>query len=570
MMKAVVVSSIVLVATPFLIDAFVLSPLNGHTKHSSIEQQKCLKALVQISNKASFAFVSTKLYSSKSSSSNEALRIPSNNDNDLKSLFDDFCDNQGMMTFTTLKTVPFFGEILEEGDLGEDELMEFWMVASNDSNVSNSKIDFNGFCQLYQSVDNLFEEYDSSLMGTDKSKLDDDKPSVLAIFAELCDDKGLVSKEKLLQWDEITQLFDDGLLGQDEFESMWNKVMGENEEMNAIQFLDFNAILDELFVIEEEEEEDILAITGEDSSPEEIFRKLADKNSLVGFEELQKWGELKQVLDDGELLMDELQLMFYAVPKAPGSADKIDMDGFLSLYYAIDSLFEEFGDGEVSLNSTPKSQTRQKLLEVLEKFAPENFDSSDNDDENEKELPCGLTCDEKTEATIMDLVTKLEAESTNLVRSSGVSLSETDLAGEWDLMFTNSGMMKFNKGLSGLGGSFPNGRFGGLKQKLTSTKYLTDVEYVERIEVNPEISSFDVKISGDWVLKRSVSLLTGDPTVLLSVEPDKVVYGPTSTRADHWKSVRAMNLLDVTYLDEDLRIMRGNTSTNTIFVFKRV
>jgi len=116
-----------------------------------------------------------------------------------------------------------------------------------------------------------------------------------------------------------------------------------------------------------------------------------------------------------------------------------------------------------------------------------------------------------------------------------------------------------------------NHNYGYLKTHLLyHFRYLTDVEYVERIEVNPEISSFDVKISGDWVLKRSVSLLTGDPTVLLSVEPDKVVYGPTSTRADHWKSVRAMNLLDVTYLDEDLRIMRGNTSTNTIFVFKRV
>jgi hypothetical protein len=99
---------------------------------------------------------------------------------------------------------------------------------------------------------------------------------------------------------------------------------------------------------------------------------------------------------------------------------------------------------------------------------------------------------------------------------------------------------------------------------------MTDVEYVERIKVNPDVSSFDVTISGDWELKQSVSLLTGKPTVLLNVEPDKVVYGPTSTRADHWKSVRAMNLLDITYLDNDLRIMRGNTSINTIFVFQRV
>jgi hypothetical protein len=129
-------------------------------------------------------------------------------------------------------------------------------------------------------------------------------------------------------------------------------------------------------------------------------------------------------------------------------------------------------------------------------------------------------------------------------------------------------MMKFNKGLSGLGSTL--GKFHGLVQNLRASKYLSDVEYVERIQTTAEAASFDVTITGDWKLKRSVSLLTGDPTIQLVVEPDRVNYGPTSTRADHWKSVRSMNLLDVTYLDDDLRIMRGNTSTETIFIFQRI
>ena len=130
--------------------------------------------------------------------------------------------------------------------------------------------------------------------------------------------------------------------------------------------------------------------------------------------------------------------------------------------------------------------------------------------------------------------------------------------------------MKFNKGLSGLGGSFPNGKFGGLKQTLKSTAILSDVEYSEFIEVNPSASSFNVKIDGNWDLRRSTSLFTGDPSIVLSVEPNRVTYGPTSTRADHWKSLGPMNMLDVTYLDDEIRIMRGNTAVDTVFIFKRL
>jgi len=99
---------------------------------------------------------------------------------------------------------------------------------------------------------------------------------------------------------------------------------------------------------------------------------------------------------------------------------------------------------------------------------------------------------------------------------------------------------------------------------------MTDVEYIERIEVNPSSASFDVIVSGDWDLSQSVSLFTGAPSTVMTVEPARVMYGPTSTRADHWKSLGPMNMLDVTYLDDDLRVMRGNTATDAIFVFQRV
>jgi hypothetical protein len=67
-----------------------------------------------------------------------------------------------------------------------------------------------------------------------------------------------------------------------------------------------------------------------------------------------------------------------------------------------------------------------------------------------------------------------------------------------------------------------------------------------------------------------MSLFTGSKTVILNVVPDKVKYGLTSTRADHWKSLGPTNRLDLSYLDDDLRVMRGCTSSDTIFVFKKI
>jgi len=105
-------------------------------------------------------------------------------------------------------------------------------------------------------------------------------------------------------------------------------------------------------------------------------------------------------------------------------------------------------------------------------------------------------------------------------------------------------------------------------QTLTSKSYASDCAYEERIAVgggNDVVASVD----GDWSLKSTTSLLTGEPSLIVSVEPGTVKYGPTATKADHWKSVRSMNMLNLVYLDNDVRVMRGNTSTDTVFVFRR-
>jgi hypothetical protein len=101
-------------------------------------------------------------------------------------------------------------------------------------------------------------------------------------------------------------------------------------------------------------------------------------------------------------------------------------------------------------------------------------------------------------------------------------------------------------------------------------RYSSDVEFIERWGVGiGEDNSFDVTVTGDWELRSSVSLFTGEPSLVVKVLPDRVKYGVTDQQAEYWKSLGPMLSLDMTYLDDDLRIMRGNTSKSSIFVLRR-
>lgn len=495
-----------------------------------------------------------------------------------------------------LQAVPLIAQFLDDGDLLLNELDELWKAAPKFPEIETSsqkeeRIDVDSFMQIYRDIDDLFEDEDDAdnaqvekiSPNADANRITSDEDNTTSeneedpvtskdekelelAFKNICDSAGLVSKNDLKNWDEIEQLISDEMLGEDEFDVLWTrtgKSPGSPDQLDVEGFLSFNVALDDLFEFDDEEIEDNISpaqsassalpmVSGDDLPPGVIFSQLANKDFLVGKDDLKRWVELATILEDGELLPSELEQIFEKSPKAPGSTDMLNEDGFIVLYNLIDELFVDEDEEE----TTTKSR-KNDLLDVLARL---------NQDD---ELPCGLESSENEQTRVLEIVSSLETESVNRVLTSGGKIIMSDLSGSWDLLYTSSGMMRFNKGLSGLGGSFPNGKFAGLRQNLIATKYITDVEYVERIEVNPEANSFDVVVSGDWELKSSVSLLTGAPTTIMAIEPDKVVYGPTTTRADHWKSVRSMNLLDLSYLDDDFRIMRGNTSTDTLFIFKR-
>lgn len=439
--------------------------------------------------------------------------------------------------------------------------------------------------QLYRNIDDLFDDTDDddvdnssqpTKIWVSESKEDFSSEKLESTFLDLSGNSGLISKTTLYSWDEIVSLLKDGLLDLEELDKLWNETPKKSQEQLTLpEFLLFNAALDKLFDFDDSELDDNVAASQQEPErsnfsskenslrrvvtelgldPETLHLAIADSDGLVGPNELELWGELQEMLNTGELLQSELEKFFSTYPKSDNN--KLDVDGFLSLHKAIFELFETDDDDDDGENLN---------MEMVKK---ELFDAIENLNDEDK-LPCGLEATGREKDKILALVDELEMSPENFVRKRNGVIIQEDLAGNWDLLYSSSSAMTFNKGLSGLGGSFPNGKFGGLQQNLKSSKYMMDIEYIEHINVKPSTASFDVLVNGSWDLRSSISLFTGEPSIVMTVLPDRVSYGPTSTRADHWKSLGPLNMLDLCYLDNNIRIMRGNTAVENIFIFQR-
>jgi hypothetical protein len=94
-------------------------------------------------------------------------------------------------------------------------------------------------------------------------------------------------------------------------------------------------------------------------------------------------------------------------------------------------------------------------------------------------------------------------------------------------------------------------------------------KYTEKFDAGPE-SSFDVTITGEWLLKSDRNPFTGAPTTAIAVDPEKIMYGSTTGNAQEWASLGPIMLVDILYLTNELQITRGNANSKSIFVWRRI
>ena len=478
---------------------------------------------------------------------------------ELKPAFQSISDKDGMVTKAAIREWDEVQNLLEEGLLGDDELEELWKKTA----TQTDQLDWQGFVKFNAELDDLFEfededdddeeeddddeeEEEEEEQGEEQeegneedqvkedvadataeiedakeekeeeeeeaappttaetqqeeaepvssmaeeapvqeeAELTDEEKELAEIYQEICNDGGLLAIDALKGWNEVVELLQDKLLNEAELQDLWTQTANVQQDsdtlMNQAGFLDFNAKLDDLFEFDEDEEEEEdddvdeakekdvptppqqeqqaeqpAMVEGDDLPPGVIFASLVVNNDdlLVGKDDLQRWQELQEMLEEGDLLESELDEMFSANAKD----GKLDEEGFVALYEAIDDLFEDDDDDEDEIPTN--SKVKQALLTVLSQL-----------NRDEERLPCGLESTDQEEKQIVNIVALLEAEDTNQIKQSDGEIEQEDLNGTWELLFTSSAAMKFNKGLSGLGGSVPNGKFGGLKQMLIANK----------------------------------------------------------------------------------------------------
>lgn len=333
------------------------------------------------------------------------------------------------------------------------------------------------------------------------------------------------------------------------------------------------------------------------------------------------WNELNEIIDDGDLSVQELQGLYDAA--AVDGGEGLDMEGFKRLYQSIDDLFDDDDDDvdddeddvknsdrdeskeDEEAKSNPNnteiessnSNTKQDLVSFLEEVQNRNCDSEDRPIDDGKRRPWGLDCSDKERKVVLELIEGLLAETSNsnvLTNSNnrGLPMSAKDLTkyvlGTWDLKYTSSRSMIINKSLSGLGRSTSKlARNLGLQMTLTGSYYAGRAEFVETFgsaggdtndddEENDSDSDMDTvllqaTVTGEWILESGTRMdyKTGLPSVSLRVEVETIAYGPTKSDAEQWDSLSPIKLLDVLYLDENLLVLRGNANLDAMFVYTR-
>jgi hypothetical protein len=147
-------------------------------------------------------------------------------------------------------------------------------------------------------------------------------------------------------------------------------------------------------------------ITETDLPPAVLFSQLADENYLVSKQDISsRWGEMREMLSDGDLTNNELDELWNSIEKAPGTNDRLDEEGFLMLYDKIDELFEDADEadedqsGDVNVQvkkpSSGMPELKQELLELIQDL--------DSVAEDEGRQPCGLDCTELEQERVLEV-----------------------------------------------------------------------------------------------------------------------------------------------------------------------
>mmetsp|Transcript_4889 Transcript_4889/g.21061 ORF Transcript_4889/g.21061 Transcript_4889/m.21061 type:complete len:195 (+) Transcript_4889:336-920(+) len=132
------------------------------------------------------------------------------------------------------------------------------------------------------------------------------------------------------------------------------------------------------------------------------------------------------------------------------------------------------------------------------------------------------------------------------------------MVGRWKLLFTSSSLTRFQKGISGIHSLLPVGKSMDLEQVIEPEDF--------RSYLVEKVSYFGGALKGDALIDGRYKWLSSNR---LSWMPDVLNLWFLRFQAESgWKALGAFRSLEVTYLDYELKIERGEVGQ--IYIWKRI
>jgi len=299
-----------------------------------------------------------------------------------------------------------------------------------------------------------------------------------------------------------------------------------------------------------------------------------------------KTNELPDLMAEELVSREEVKSMW---DKITQGEPVIDFEGFKTLSSALDDLFMEEEDwetvaaAEAARAAAAPAPARQSAAALFEAAAaaqskaeePEMMQVVGPAKPQLLEVLgsvkfAGLLDDDKaTDDYVAALVEAMIEEDANLAVQDELEIAQLQKAieGDWDLVYSTSRTMRYNRGLSGLGKSLPQAEFVAFRQSIAVNGYAFETVYTEQLKTLGR--ELDVVVEGAWELKDVVSIMDGELCLIMDVLPATIKYGFMNERIETgWKGVRVLNRCELLYLDEDTRVMKGQSS-DSYFVFRR-
>ncbi|EKU23329.1 hypothetical protein NGA_0031802 [Nannochloropsis gaditana CCMP526] len=482
-------------------------------------------------------------------------------------------DQADLISLSSFFTSGEVAELLKEKLLAKAEVESFWIGELGDK---AEPADLDAFLAVYEKIDALFEEEE-----------EDEDVEVGQAGAV----KGITLEEFLASGD-VSRYLEENLISREEVESMWAAEAGFRGASAGVRavlsaegsmrvYAGIEDLLEEVVDDAEKSDETQTAVPEENEGKELRAEYMAaiggDLEAEMDYAAFLRTNELPDLLEEGLVSREEVGSMWDKVRSERGTGDVVDFAGFQALSSALDDLFLEEGEEEekVAPRQTAAAAYKAAAAAQAKEAEPEGLRIVGPAKPQLKEmlasvLLAGLLEEDKAlDDYVGALVEAMLDEEANLAARDELEITDLQKAmeGEWELAYSTSRTMRYNRGLSGLGKSLPKVEFLGFSQSIAVNGFALETVYTERLRTLGR--DLNVVVEGAWELKDVVSIMSGELCLIMDVLPATITYGFMRERIETgWKGVRVLNRCELLYLDEDLRVMKGQSS-DSYFVFSR-